>query len=142
MEGTTFGPYEIVELLGSGGMGEVYRARDPRLDREVALKVLPAEFAADTDRLARFEREARAAAALNHPNIAVVFDIGDEDGTRYIVQEYLRGVDLRQRLEDGAVAFSALARVSRMTTSQDAQTLVVLSPTFDGVPAYIAEGTG
>lgn len=93
-------------------MGEVYRARDPRLDREVALKVLPAEFAADAERLARFEREAQAAAALNHPNIAVVFDIGDEDGTRYIVQEYLRGVDLRQRLDKGALPLQRSLRLA------------------------------
>ena len=73
---TRIGPYEILTLLGEGGMGEVYRARDSRLKREVAIKTLPAAFASDGDRLARFEREARAASALNHPNIVGVYDIG------------------------------------------------------------------
>jgi serine/threonine protein kinase len=76
--GTRLGPYEIVAAIGAGGMGEVYRARDTRLQRDVAVKVLPADFSADFDRLARFEQEARAAAALNHPNILAVFDIGTQ----------------------------------------------------------------
>src|SRR5438309_6849032 len=87
--GTRFGPYEILSLLGAGGMGEVYRARDPRLGRDVAIKVLPAAFSADPDRLHRFEQEARAAAALNHPNILAVYDIGTHDGRPYIVSELL-----------------------------------------------------
>ena len=74
--GTRLGPYEIIGPLGTGGMGEVYRARDPRLGRDVAIKVLPAAFSADPERLRRFEQEARAAAALNHPNILAVYDIG------------------------------------------------------------------
>jgi eukaryotic-like serine/threonine-protein kinase len=74
--GVRLGPYEIVTLIGTGGMGELYRARDPRLGRDVAVKVLPSAFAADTDRLRRFEQEAQAAAALNHPNILAVHDIG------------------------------------------------------------------
>jgi serine/threonine protein kinase len=74
--GTRLGPYEIHEQLGAGGMGEVYLAQDTRLDRQVAVKVLPPQFAQDPDRLARFEREARAAAALNHPHIAAIFDVG------------------------------------------------------------------
>ena len=76
--GARLGPYEIVAPLGSGGMGEVYRARDPRLGRDVAIKVLPVAFSADVDRLHRFEQEARAAAALNHPNILAVYDIGTD----------------------------------------------------------------
>jgi WD40 repeat protein len=94
--GTTLGPYEILELLGAGGMGEVYRARDPRLGREVAVKVLPAEVAGDEQRLAFFEREARAVAALNHPNILTVFDVGTHDGVPYVVTELLEGETLRE----------------------------------------------
>ena len=78
--GTRLGPYEILALLGAGGMGEVYRARDTRLGRDVAIKVLPAEFASDPDRLRRFEQEARAVAALNHPNILAIHDIGTHEG--------------------------------------------------------------
>jgi eukaryotic-like serine/threonine-protein kinase len=96
--GTRLGPYEIVALLGAGGMGEVYRARDSRLGRDVAVKVLPASFSTDPDRLARFEQEARAAAALNHPGILAVFDIGSHDRSPYIVSELLEGDTLRERV--------------------------------------------
>ena len=104
MVGNSLGPYKILEQLGAGGMGEVYLAEDSRLGRKVAIKVLPTQFAADPERLARFEQEARAAAALNHPNIAVVHDIGAEDGedgetTHFIVQEYLEGESLRQLVD-------------------------------------------
>ncbi len=101
--GTKLGPYEITEQLGSGGMGEVYLAQDTRLGRKVAIKVLPAEFASDPERLARFEQEARAAAALNHPHIAVVHDIGTEGDTHFMVQEYLEGDTLREPLQKGAL---------------------------------------
>ena len=106
--GTRLGHYEIIEPLGAGGMGEVYLAEDTRLGRKVAIKVLPAEFASDPERLARFEQEARASAALNHPHIAVVHDVGSEPGeggatTRFIVQEYLEGQSLRERLEKGVL---------------------------------------
>ncbi len=100
--GTKLGPYEIQSPLGAGGMGEVYRARDTRLDRIVAVKVLPPSFAADADRLRRFEQEARSVAALNHPNILAVHDIGTHDGTPYMVSELLEGETLRERLQ-GAV---------------------------------------
>src|SRR3979490_742778 len=93
--GTKLGPYEILFTLGAGGMGEVYRARDTRLDRDVAVKVLPASLAGDPDRLRRFEQEARAAAALNHPNILSVHDVGTHDGQPYIVSELLEGTTLR-----------------------------------------------
>ncbi|HQT94179.1 MAG TPA: protein kinase [Thermoanaerobaculaceae bacterium] len=96
--GARLGPYEIVAPLGAGGMGEVYRARDTRLGREVAIKVLPAEFAADPDRVARFEREARALAALSHPGILGIFDFGREGDVTYAVTELLEGEDLRARL--------------------------------------------
>jgi predicted Ser/Thr protein kinase len=102
--GTKLGPYEIQSPLGAGGMGEVYRARDSRLDRIVAVKVLPPSFAADADRLQRFEREARSVAALNHPNILAVYDIGTHDGTPYMVCELLEGETLRERLSSGALS--------------------------------------
>ncbi len=96
--GSRLGPYEIVAPIGAGGMGEVWRARDPRLGRDVAIKVLPASFSADADRLRRFEQEARAAGILNHPNITAVFDIGEHEGAPYVVQELLEGETLRQAL--------------------------------------------
>src|SRR5216683_1690798 len=102
--GTMLGPYEILSLLGAGGMGEVYRARDARLDRIVAIKVLPASFSADHDRMQRFAQEARAAAALNHPNILSIFDIGDDHGSPYVVSELLEGETLRERLRSGALS--------------------------------------
>src|ERR1700719_3704732 len=102
--GTKLGPYEIVSLLGAGGMGEVYRARDSRLKREVAVKVLPPAFSRDADRLRRFEQEALATAALNHPNILAVFDIGTNEGSPYVVSELLEGETLRERLRGGPIA--------------------------------------
>src|SRR5512147_3041072 len=101
--GTRIGPYEIVAPIGAGGTGEVFRARDTRLGRDVALKVLPALFATDQDRLRRFEQEARASAALNHPNILVVFDVGTSGSVPYVVSELLEGKALRQVLEAGAL---------------------------------------
>jgi len=101
--GSKLGPYEILGPIGAGGMGEVYRARDPRLDREVAIKVLPEEVAADPDRLRRFEREARAAGALSHPHILAVHDVGSHDGRPFVVTELLEGETLRERLEDAAL---------------------------------------
>jgi eukaryotic-like serine/threonine-protein kinase len=100
---TQLGPYKITSLIGTGGMGEVYRAHDPRLARDVAVKVLPASFTADTDRLRRFEQEARAVAALNHPNIVSIYDIGSENGVHYIVSELLEGETLRQRVNLGPI---------------------------------------
>ena len=101
--GTKLGPYEIQSLIGAGGMGEVYRAHDSRLNRTVAIKILPASFSADRDRLQRFAQEARAAAALNHPNILSIFDIGEEQGAPYVVSELLEGETLRERLRNGAL---------------------------------------
>src|SRR5271157_6048249 len=102
--GTKLGPYEIVSLLGAGGMGEVYRARDSRLRRDVAIKVLPQALSLDADRMRRFEQEALATAALNHPNILAVFDIGTSDGSPYVVSELLEGETLRERLRSGSIA--------------------------------------
>jgi eukaryotic-like serine/threonine-protein kinase len=99
--GTKIGPYEILSPLGAGGMGEVYRARDTRLGRDVAIKVLPASMARDAERLRRFETEARAVAALNHPNILSIHDIGTHDGAPYLVSECLEGKSLRTELGDG-----------------------------------------
>ena len=101
--GLRLGPYEILSPLGAGGMGEVYRARDTRLQRDVAVKVLPSSWAADPDRLSRFDQEARAAAALNHPNITAVHDIGQHDGAPFIVSELLDGESLRAALARGAL---------------------------------------
>jgi TolB-like protein/Tfp pilus assembly protein PilF len=111
--GILLGPYEIVSPLGAGGMGEVYRAKDTRLDRDVAIKVLPEAFASDADRLSRFEREAKAVAALNHPNILAIYDYGREGGVAYAVTELLEGANLRDRTASGpmpareAVGFAA-----------------------------------
>jgi len=101
--GTKLGPYTIQSPVGAGGMGEVYRARDTRLERDVAIKILPESFAGDADLLRRFEQEARSIAALNHPNILAVHDIGDQDGIRYIVTELLDGRTLREQLNEGAL---------------------------------------
>src|SRR5262247_3647614 len=99
--GSRLGPYEILSPLGAGGMGEVYRARDPRLGRDVAIKVLPASFSQDPDRLKRFEQEARSAGVLNNPNVTIVYDIGQQDGAPYVVQELLEGQTLRAELAGG-----------------------------------------
>ncbi|HKW24462.1 MAG TPA: protein kinase [Terriglobales bacterium] len=99
--GAKLGHYEVLGFLGAGGMGEVYRALDPRLKREVALKILPADFAGDSERLRRFEQEARTAGALNHPNLLAVYDVGAQDGTPYLVSELLQGETLRARLAAG-----------------------------------------
>src|SRR2546427_4375807 len=112
--GDTLGAYKVLDLVGRGGMGEVYRARDARLKRDVAIKVLPRAFAADPERLRRFEQEARSAAALNHPNIIVIYDIGhehmqgwgpssSEEEITYVVSELLEGVTLRETLAGGAL---------------------------------------
>jgi Tol biopolymer transport system component len=101
--GTRLGPYEIVAPIGAGGMGEVYRARDERLKRNVAVKVLPASYSQDADRLRRFEQEAQTAGGLNHPNITAVYDLGSHEGAPYIVTELLEGETLRSRLSGGAV---------------------------------------
>src|SRR5271168_198038 len=101
MIGKVLGHYRVLEKIGSGGMGEVYRASDERLGRDVAVKILKPSLAHDQDRLRRFEQEARAAALLNHPNIVAIYDIGMHDGAPYIVSELLRGKTLRQCLLAG-----------------------------------------
>ena len=115
--GQRVGPYEIVAPLGAGGMGEVYRARDTRLDRDVAVKVLPARLAESAEAFARFEREAKAVAALSHPNILAIHDFGNHEGTAYAVMELLEGETLRERLAAGPLparkAVECAAQVAR-----------------------------
>ena len=110
--GTRLGPYEIQSPLGAGGMGEVYKARDTRLDRTVAIKVLPEHVAADPDLKQRFEREARTVAALNHPHICTLHDIGQQDGTDFLVMEYLDGETLAQRLKKGALPLDQALQIA------------------------------
>src|SRR5215467_815725 len=99
--GTKLGPYEIQSPLGAGGMGEVYRAKDTRLGRDVAVKILPREMSADATRKQRFEREAKAISGLNHPNICTLHDVGSQDGVDYLVMEYVEGETFAKRLEKG-----------------------------------------
>ena len=106
--GTRLGPYEILEPLGAGGMGEVYRAKDTRLGRDVAIKVLPAEVSADASRLKRFEKEARAASALNHPNIVTIHEIDEIDSVRFIAMEHVQGETLRKLLHAGLLPIKRL----------------------------------
>src|SRR4026209_138842 len=96
--GRTVSHYQVLSLLGAGGMGEVYLARDPRLDRTVALKILPGDWASDPDRMLRFEREAKAASALNHPNVATIYDVGESDGIHFIVMEHVEGETIAARI--------------------------------------------
>ena len=110
--GTTLGPYEIQAPLGAGGMGEVYKATDTRLDRTVAIKGLPAHVAADPDLKQRFEREAKTLSSLNHPHICTLHDIGSQDGVDFLVMEYLEGDILAQRLEKGALPLDQALHVA------------------------------
>jgi serine/threonine protein kinase len=102
--GTKLGRYEIRSQLGAGGMGEVYLARDPKINRDVAIKVLPTAFSSDSDRLRRFELEVEAAGKLNHPNILAVYDVETYDGVPYVVYELLEGETLRKQLSSGALS--------------------------------------
>ncbi|HEY1252220.1 MAG TPA: serine/threonine-protein kinase, partial [Thermoanaerobaculia bacterium] len=110
--GTRLGSYEIVDLLGSGGMGDVYRARDLKLGREAAIKVLPEEFARDSSRVARFEREARMLAAVNHAHIAAIYGAEEDGATRYIVMELVEGETLAERLNDGRLPAPDALRIA------------------------------
>ena len=110
--GTTLGPYEILSPIGAGGMGEVYKARDTRLDRTVAIKVLPEHVAADPDLKQRFEREAKTISSLNHPHICTLHDIGEQDGIDFLVLEYLEGDTLAQRLEKGPLPLDQALKIA------------------------------
>src|ERR1700738_1114378 len=101
--GTRFGVYEVLALIGSGGMGEVYQARDTRLDRDVAIKILPDAFVSDPERVARFQREAKTLASLNHPNIGSIYGLGDGDGVTALVMELVEGEYLSQRIARGVI---------------------------------------
>jgi serine/threonine protein kinase len=116
-QGTFIGPYEVVDWLGAGGMGEVYRARDARVDREVAIKLLPSKYALDAARLRRFAHEARAAGRLSHPNVLTVHDVGSLTGIPYVVSEVLDGETLRQRLRRGAISPARSAEYARQTAN-------------------------
>ena len=119
--GTRLGPYEILSALGAGGMGEVYRARDTKLDRAVAIKILPEAFAADTERIARFQREAKTLASLNHPNIAHLHGLEESNGVRALVMEVVEGEDLAQRIARGAIPVAeALAIAQQMAEALEA----------------------
>ena len=111
--GTRLGPYEILSAIGAGGMGEVYRARDTKLNRDVALKILPDAFASDPDRMARFTREAQTLAALNHPNIAHVHGLEESSGVRALVMELVEGEDLAHRIARGAIPLKAAVPIAR-----------------------------
>ncbi len=111
--GTRIGPYQIVGPLGAGGMGEVYRARDARLDRDVAIKILPALFSQDAERLARFDREAKTLASLNHPHIAHIHGIEDASGSRALIMELVEGEDLSQRIARGAIPVADALPIAR-----------------------------
>src|SRR5437588_9077298 len=102
--GTKLGPYEILAPLGAGGMGEVYRARDTRLERTVAIKILPEAFSSDSDRLQRFQQEAQVLSALNHPNLLAIYDVGTQGGVHYLVSEFLEGETLRTQIDSGALS--------------------------------------
>jgi eukaryotic-like serine/threonine-protein kinase len=111
--GTRLGPYELLSALGSGGMGEVYRARDPRLGRDVAVKALPEPFASDHERVARFEREARVLASLNHPSIATIYGLEESESAQFIVLELVEGGTLQDRLKRAPLDLPEALRVAR-----------------------------
>ena len=111
--GTHLGPYEILSAIGAGGMGEVYRARDPKLGRDVAIKVLPEAFARDTERMARFQREAKVLASLNHPNIATIYGLEDSSSTRALVMELVEGPSLADRTKSGPIPIEEAVRIAR-----------------------------
>src|SRR5215467_13168456 len=111
--GTQLGCHEIIALLGKGGMGEVYRARDLKLKREVAIKILPEEFSLDLDRISRFQREAEVLAALNHPNIAAIYDLQEANGSRYLVLELVEGETLADRIARGPIPIEEALDMAR-----------------------------
>jgi serine/threonine protein kinase len=110
--GTRLGPYEILSAIGAGGMGEVFRARDPRLGRDVAIKVLPDTFARDAERIARFQREAKGLASLSHPNIATIYGLEDSGSTHALVMELVEGPTLADRIKVGPISVDEVLRIA------------------------------
>jgi serine/threonine protein kinase len=140
MIGTCLNQYQITAKIGQGGMGEVFRARDKRLSRDVAVKVLPKEFAMDPDRLRRFEQEANTLAALNHPNVLTVFDAGVHEGAPYLVSELLEGKTLREAMKPGRwlcekprITCFKSRRVSLLPTARESS-IATLSPRIFSLP--------
>src|SRR5947209_14092749 len=111
--GTQLGSHEITALLGRGGMGEVYRARDLKLKREVAIKILPEEFSRDPDRVSRFQREAEVLASLNHQNIAAIYDLQEAEGSRFLVLELVEGETLAERIQRGRIPFDEALQIAK-----------------------------
>src|SRR5713226_8907407 len=109
----TLGSFEVLSIVGRGGMGEVYRARDTKLKREVAIKILPEEFSRDPDRVARFQREAEVLASLNHPNIAAIYDLQEAEGSRFLVLEFVEGETLAERIGRGAIPAEEALNIAR-----------------------------
>src|SRR5438876_2900063 len=109
----TFGSFEVLSIVGRGGMGEVYRARDTKLKREVAIKILPDEFSRDPDRVARFQREAEVLASLNHPNIAAIYDLSETEGSRFLVLEFVEGETLAERIGRGPIPIEDAVSIAR-----------------------------
>jgi len=114
--GSKLGPYEIIGLIGAGGMGEIYRARDARLGRSVAVKILSSESSSDSDRLHRFEQEARAASALNHPNIVTIYDLGRDGSIRYMAMELIEGKTVRELLRGGSLPVRRVIEIAAQIT--------------------------
>ena len=137
MIGSTLGHFRITDKLGEGGMGEVYLAIDTRLDRRVAIKVLPEDVAGDPDRRGRFEAEARAASAINHPNITAIYDVGEADGVHYIVMEHIDGEDLSSRMASGSLEEGDIVRIGRRVADALAEAHAVGITHRDIKPANI-----
>jgi len=147
--GTKLGPYEVVSPAGAGGMGEVYRAIDTRLDRTVAIKILPAHLSSNPEAKQRFEREARAISSLNHPNICTLYDVGHQDGTDYLVMEFLEGETLADRLVKGplppdqVLAQSPAANASQVAAPKISLLLTATAdPEVFTMPSFLGQPLG